>query len=575
MNHSELINEYKNAIKRCEDTSTLLRLCDSEYEQMYHYYYETDVKGQMRICEIIDSVILPKLLSAKCTTRQAKRKYDLYMNFLALSARRNLKNFAFYIESGKNRKVWNRTMGTLESAFFYADSLTSDMLELLRVSCMPGLGKSYFGNLFVAQLIGIDPNIQILRVTYSDDLVMTTTRQTTQIINSKEFRDIFPRYKEFPDEQIFKSSTAKSFCIADCEDSYNLFAVTREGQASGKRAKYLILDDLLKGESESGSVDLHTQLLDRYDSDWTSRADDDDQKVLILGTMWADTDLLNKIKERFERKSELVPSSRYKFTEITSDGLAVFIGIPALDENEKSTCESRFNTEKLLKRRDEMSEPLWRAVYQQDPLPPTGRGFSYDTLIQYDELPLVDEKGHKIQYSRKASLDPARKGKNFVSVPIFYEHECKHYLVDCLFRKESMKGLYRPIAKLIIKHRVTSIIVEINIDTSLPELLRRELIELGYRGCKIEEIYSTKNKETRIKDAQTTVRENIMFPNKGKCGEGTEMGMLMNNITSFSFEKPNKYDDGIDSVCIYTDEYVEQEEMFASIETYSRRRLGF
>ena len=34
------------------------------------------------------------------------------------------------------------------------------------------------------------------------------------------------------------------------------------------------------------------------------------------------------------------------------------------------------------------------------------------------------------------------------------------------------------------------------------------------------------------------------------------MGRMMDNITKYSFDKPNKHDDGIDSVCMYESEII-------------------
>ena len=86
--------------------------------------------------------------------------------------------------------------------------------------------------------------------------------------------------------------------MADSEDEYNLFAVTREGQSTGKRAHILMIDDLLKDDSESYNKTLHKKMVDRYESTWSSRADGDNLKVMLLGTMWADTDLLNVMYDR-------------------------------------------------------------------------------------------------------------------------------------------------------------------------------------------------------------------------------------------------------------------------------------
>ena len=102
-------------------------------------------------------------------------------------------------------------------------------------------------------------------------------------------------------------------------------------QSTGKRAHILLIDDLLKDDSESYNVALHKKIVDRYESTWSSRAGDDKLKVFLLGTMWADTDLLNVMYDRYCEEDNIIPSKKFKYTEITASGTAVFIGIPDLD----------------------------------------------------------------------------------------------------------------------------------------------------------------------------------------------------------------------------------------------------
>ena len=115
-------------------------------------------------------------------------------------------------------------------------------------------------------------------------------------------------------------------------------------QSTGKRAQVLIIDDLLKDDTESYNKELHKRMVNRYDSTWTSRAEDDNLKVILLGTMWAPTDLLNVVYDRAIQNDRLVPSTRFKYCEVTRSGNAVFIGVPALDENDLSTCPKRYST---------------------------------------------------------------------------------------------------------------------------------------------------------------------------------------------------------------------------------------
>lgn len=578
---SKLINEYLRLFNTSNynDIKNIYYIADSLYDSMIlHYEYcekTRNIKQQYRICQIIDTDILPKLDNAVYitkSTRLATQIVELRKLFFALSARRILKNFAFYIEQYKTKKVWDKTYETMEALFYYMDIFSvSPKLNLIRGSMMPSMGKSYIANLFVAQTLGNDSNSQILRITYSKDLCISTTRQTASIINSQAFREIFPRYKEYPGDRIFKSQTSQMICMCDCEDEYNLNSVTREGQGTGKRAQILIIDDLLKDDSESYDKELHKKLVNRYDSTWTSRAEDDSLKVMLLGTMWADTDLLNIVYDRANEDEILVPDPNYKWTEVARSGNSVFIGIPALDENNESTCPKRYSTKTLRKRKKQMDRFLWMCVYQQNPIAPEGLEFDWNVLPQYDSIPNWEVE------CRYASLDPARKGKNYVSMPIFYKYYSseKHYLIDFLYKKKSMKELYVLIVDKIIEHRLNKLVLENNTDVSLKEVLETKLRERGYYGCIIIEKYSTINKEKRINDNQGDIRGMIVYPKKGMYPSNSDMGKAMESMTSYSFNYPNKFDDAIDSIALYVMEFIVQTYRFAKLRPFDRRKLGF
>lgn len=578
--YSSVINAYHMAFSACNyiDIKKLYKVARGLYFAMYqHYEYCEEnnlISQEYRICQIIDEEILGKLDASFINCRDiklAEKIVDLRKLFFALSARRNLKNFALYIEQYKTKKVWAKTMETMEPIFYYCDKFAvSSKLNLMRASLMPSMGKSYTANLFVAQSIGNNPNVQVLRVTYSDDNCVSSTRQTAGIIDSQAFREIYPRYQKYQGNSIFKSQTSYQICIVDCEDEYNLNSVTREGQSTGKRCQILIIDDLLKDDTESYNKELHKKMLNRYESTWSSRADDENLKILLLGTMWADTDLLNVLYDREAEKGVLIPDPKRKYVEVSKKGTSVWIGIPALDEYGQSTCPQRYSTTYLKNKRKNMDRFLWMSVYQQNPIAPEGLEFDWSTLFQYDELPNCEIE------CRYASLDPARKGKNYVSMPICYKFSDRerYTLVDFLYKKKSMKELYDEIVDKIIEHKLNKLVVENNTDTSLKEVLEMKLREKGYLGCTITEKYSTMNKEKRINDHQGDVRNMIEYPRKGSHPPSSDVGKAMESIASYSFNYPNKFDDAIDSVVIFVMEFISNVNLLSKARGFDRRRLG-
>lgn len=577
--YSYVFREYLKLFMRTkfsETNGTMLEIADALYDastKAYAYLEKLgNIEKQRDICVLIDEKVLPKMDLAvlKADESHAERYLSLRKLFFALSARRVLKNFAFYIEQYKRKKVWDKTYETMSSLFYYLDEFSvREGFELIRASMMPSMGKSYIANLYVAQSIGNNPNLQILRITYSDDLAITTTNQTANIINSRAYREIFPRYLDYPGERIFKVKNAYTLCVADCEDEYNLNSVTRDGQATGKRCQLLIIDDLLKGETESTNKALHAQLKNRYDSDWKSRADNDHLKVMLLGTMWADSDLLNVVYDEMRDEKEFEYDFEHRYTERSEDGSCVFIGIPALDFNDESTCPKRYRTETLRRIRKNMDKYLWQCVYMQQPIAPEGLSFDYSNLRTYEKK----REGRGI--SRYASLDPARKGKNYVTMPICYQYEGEEdfVLVDCIYQKKGMNELYDVICEKIIEHRIQKLHLENNTDTSLAFVLNRGLQSRGYFNCIISEVYSSENKERRINNNQGDIRGKIVYPAKGMFPMSTEMGRFMNDFTNYSFDRPNAYDDAPDALCLFTTHFIAENARFAKVGTFDRTEI--
>lgn len=570
-----LAEEYFRLFQEAHDARKYARaheVADALYDIYVQMYDEEDEQGQKDICYTIDRDILPYLDDCVLRLDNVKAEKCLVLRrlYFALSARRCLKNFAFYIEQYKTKKVWDKTYETMSSFFFYLDKFSVEKhFTLIRASMMPSMGKSYIANLYVAQSIGNNPNVQILRITYSDDLCITTNNQTAGIINSQAFREIFPRYNQYAGEKIFRVRNSYQLCIADCEDEYNLNSVTRDGQSTGKRCQLLIIDDLLKGEIESLSKSLHAQLKKRYDSDWKSRAGDDSLKIMLLGTMWADTDLLNVVYDEETSEKEFTFDSKHRYTEIAKDGSSCFIGIPALDYNDKSTCPKRYSTETLHRIRKNMDKYLWQCVYQQQPIAPEGLSFDYGLLTTYDV------KQNKKGECRYATLDPARKGKNYVTMPICYQYagESKFTLVDCLYQRKSMRELYDDIVNKIVEHRIQKLHLENNIDTSLKTVLEERLEQIGYTNCVISEVYSSENKEKRISNNQGDIRGQIIYPKKGLFSMSTDMGKFMNDFTSYSFEHPNAFDDAPDALCMFVQKFITSDLSFAKVTTFKRTEI--
>lgn len=413
--------------------------------------------------------------------------------------------------------------------------------------------------MFSAWIFGIDINNSILRWSYSQELVLGFSRTIQSIIKNPRFSDVFTQFKIYGDKP-FEKEKESDWILKGSGTQKSHIARTRDGSSTGERAnKALIFDDMTKGEEEATNSEVHQHIYTKWNTEWFNRRTDPSVTYIFVGTMWSPEDILNRTMTDIEATHEMKPSrikGFEKYVMESTDGYAVFVKVPLLDENDESTCPVVLTTEEARRLRDTSDPFSFSCVYQQDPIAPTGLEFADDNLEHFDELPR-NEQGEDLCYPYAlASLDPARRGKDNVSMPIYRTDGEYHYFIDCIFKKKAMTELYDEIVEKIIQHNIIRFVIENNIDTSLKTLLEDRLHEKGYYNCEIIEKYNTPKKEQRIKDARGIILRKIKFKRKTAYKPNSDYGRFMKNFTTYSFDYPNKFDDAPDSVAQYATEII-------------------
>lgn len=501
---------------------------------------------------------------------------NLEDDFMALACYRDLKLTAIYLERGKSNKLWADTMPLFENFFDYSQKMVfGEKIKLIRASYFPGAGKTYAANILCAWWYGYDSEMSILRITYSEDLCKIFIQQIAAIIDSKQFRKIFPQFnvgEGIGNRDLYQTYSIELGFKFKFSSVNNFFASTRDGQTTGKRGKVLIIDDLTKGEKEAYDEKIHKSMQNRYDFEWTTRTDTSYQPVIALGTMWSNLDLLNVLRARANKFADIVPDEKYKYTEIAKrNGIieGIFISTPMLDyETDETTCPQRYNTEDMREKRDVMDEFLWNAVYQQRPTPPSEFLFAYSNLLTYDDNSLPKELFNgTCETQCYAFLDPTRKGNDFLALGIFKRFRknksddwSKWYLIDCIFEQEAQREMIYQIATKLINHKVSKLGIENNIDGSLADLLHNKLKELKSHYVEIEEIYSTDNKQVKIRMAAFGMKTEIVYPCAKMYSLNSPMGKAMQQLTSWAGnQKYGDHDDFPDMVAMFVKYFCEKE----------------
>ena len=514
----------------------------------------------------------------KCSAENMSYFFDIYRKLYAFCARRDFECFVEYMEWDMPKKVYGNRRDVLASYVWALNKCAFDpKLEYIIASFPPSIGKSYTLNLFTAWSYGLSINHANIRMSYSEELVRGFSRTVKNYLIDPKFSEIFLNFQAYNAKPFFvEKETDWTLKNAQVPKS-NLVSRSRGGTINGERTNFAFMfDDMTKGQEEANNVTIHQDIYDRWNSDWWPRRTDDPITYIFVGTQWNPEDILNRVIEDREAVSPLKPHSKYKYTWISEDESTIVIKVPMLDENGITTCPVVYPQDKAEQIKRVTDEFLFSCVYQQEPIAPTGREFADDLLEHYEELPITENGEKDYSSGSYAVLDPARKGKDNVSMPI-----CRHgnddyyYMTDCVFEQKPMSELYDLIVDKIIEHNIVELVIENNTDTSLKALIELKLKEKGYFNCEIKEKYNTVVKEQRIKDNRGIVKRRIKFKKKTKYFPNTPYGRFMRNLNYYSFDFPNKHDDAPDSACMFASEIIIGKNIGGKVEAIDRGKLGF
>ena len=513
--------------------------------------YKKDELGSVKVAKHKLIPILEKLVEGSKIENMALF-FDCYKKAYCFCARRDFECFVDYVEWNTPKKVLANRREVLKP---YVDALNrianDDKLQYIIVSYPPSMGKSYLATLFTAWGYGLSINNSVIRMSYSDELVLGFSRTVKGIISSPEFAEIFPLFKLYNGKP-FEVERESDWKIKNANvPKSNHIARTRSGSTTGERASFaIIFDDMTKGAEEANSESVHKGIYDKWLTEWWNRRDGQKCKFIFVGTQWTPEDILNRVIEDRNKVSPLQETNNPYVME-SEDKSTIVIRVPMLDKEHKTTCEEVY-PQHIAEQIEQNTDPfLFSCVYQQDPIAPTGRELAWECLQTYTNPP------DDLEPYCMAIIDTKRKGKDnlnmFICKP---DGHGKHYLWDAIFSKKPMQSLYNDIVDKVILHKITTMVIENNTDESLKTLLDDRLHAKGCYWCTIIEKYNTKNKETRIKDNLWTILTLIVFKDKSIVKPNTDIGRLMDNITKYSFDKPNAFDDGPDGSALYASEII-------------------
>ena len=235
-----------------------------------------------------------------------------------------------------------------------------DYYDRLCVSQPPRTAKSSLITLsYPFWLIFNEPNTNI---------VIVNNTQTLAENFGIKLRQLFIDYNEILELQDIRLSEKKhsnSFFMFENKDGQlydgSIKLMGTGGTITGQDVDVLICDDLIKGFSDTTPTLLEKKI-EWFRSIILQRIEPQ-TKLIILGTRWASNDVIGYVQDNFP--------DEYKFINLT-----------ALNDDETDCIwNNRYDVDFFKKRREEVGERLFDALYQQKPLDMTGDFFNLDRVI--------------------------------------------------------------------------------------------------------------------------------------------------------------------------------------------------
>lgn len=544
---------------------TMVNILQSYLQVAEHLYnrYEIEYKGYERKIRQHKLCLAVKRVKDSLLKRTSEEVSLFYIKLMRLCSRRLLHEFITYLTIMNGwEEVWGTALKLFSGVIHYTERMIvyGDITTIF-VNLPPNSNKSFLCDLIDSWQIGADwEYVRSVRTSYSEDLMKKAKRNIISIITSDAYGEVFPYFSNKDERSLLSENKQRSFIVSGSNSNSGFKGVTRGGQISGERTDMMIIDDLLKGHEEANSIKIQADCVEWLKTVVLSRQKGKSTlKLMFVGTLWSENDVAYKQKNMYEWEDTKFKYTKInKITDTHNKQMAVDFTVPLLDENGKILIDYAY-TEDSLSRIRSLSNPdevdvVFECVYQQNPISSDSLEFFWSKLKTYTELPSTDTRTPVY-----AVVDPNRKGKNYLSMPIIkqYDNENEFHLIDFIYSLKATTELIELMVEKIIAHEVTEFLIEENTDTSLSYLIDRELKNKGYYNCNISTVYQTKNKELRIMGNKGYLRNNIIYPDRSIMNAQSQgMRKAMEQFTTYSFDKPNKFDDAIDALSSFCDRYI-------------------
>lgn len=385
------------------------------------------------------------------------------------------------------------------------------LIKRLIISVPPQHGKSEGSSRRLPSFLhGINPDLNIALASYNATFAKKFNRQIQRIIDSKEYKKLFPETKLNSSNVVSVSGSwlrnSEEFEIVDRKGSFK--AVGVGGGLTGNKVDIMIMDDLYKDYQDATSPVISKAVWDWYTTVVRTRYHNNSQELIVF-TRWDENDLVGRLEKKglvveYNGDRELIKNLKSnQFLKINFE--AIKDSKPTkIDPRNKNIAlwPQRHSIEKLMETRD-LDDQKFSALYQGNPR--SKEGLMYSEFSTYINLPELKIK--------KSYTDTADKGTDFLCSIVYgvpmNKDDKRIYLIDLVYTQKPMEDTEKMVAALFEDNESRQNKIESN---NGGRGFARAVEKLVSNKVIVKWFHQSKNKFARIFSNSASVNRCVVMP---------------------------------------------------------------
>lgn len=417
------------------------------------------------------------------------------------------------------------------------DKVISGEIKRLIINIAPRYGKTELAvKNFISYGMALNPKSKFIHLSYSDDLVLDSSKEINNTIRSDYYQRLFPESKT-------DSTNAKKWYT---NAGGGLYAVSSAGQVTGfgagqvdnpdekeekdiddfmpawdtEFAGAIIIDDPIKPE-DALSETIRERVNNRFETTIRNRVNSRNTPIIIIMQRLHEHDLCGYLQE------------------IEPDDWKV-ISLPCIshDENgkEKALWEFKHTLEELHKI-ESANSFVFDTQYMQNPTPI--EGLMYREFQTYEIIP------HYKESENKNYTDTADTGSDYLCSICYVDTPVGNYVTDILYTKKPMEYTEPKTAEMLTKNNTDWVDVESNNGgRGFARNVSKQCREMNNTKTFVNWFCQTENKQVRIFSKSADVNNMTFFP----VGWERKWPEFYAAITKYRKEGGNMNDDAPDAL---------------------------